>query len=63
MPIEHPNRIHENERFWFEERRNQVRTYDTTRHCGSTQLCGSMKSRTERVRQKVGKDRLCIFIV
>jgi len=28
-----------------------------------TQLCGSMISRTERVRPKVGKDRVCIFFV
>jgi len=27
----HPNGIHENERFWFEERWNRVRRYDTTR--------------------------------
>ena len=27
---QHPNKIHEKERFWFEEHRNQMRTYDTT---------------------------------
>jgi hypothetical protein len=27
----HPNGIHEKERFWFEEGRNRVRKYDTTR--------------------------------
>jgi len=44
----------------LEERRKKVRIYDTTRPWGSTQLRGS-KSRTERVRLKVGKDRVCIF--
>jgi len=46
----------------LEERRN-VKRYDTTRLWGSTQLRGSTKSRTERVRPKVGKDRVWIFIV
>jgi hypothetical protein len=30
MPIELPNRIQENEQFWIQEHRNQVRRYDTT---------------------------------
>jgi len=28
----HPNGIHEIEGFWFEERKNGVRRYDTTQH-------------------------------
>jgi len=44
----HPNGNHEKERFLVEEDRTQVRRYDTTRHCGSTQLRGSTSSRTER---------------
>ena len=52
----HPKRIREKERFWLEERRKRVRRCDTTRPCGST------KSRKERVRSKVGKDRLCISL-
>jgi len=52
----HWNRIHEKERFWFEEHRNRVRRYDTTWRWGSTQLGGSTTSRTERVRPKVGKE-------
>jgi hypothetical protein len=28
--LQHPNRIHEEERLWFEECRNQVGRYDTT---------------------------------
>jgi len=46
----------------LEERRKKVRRNDTTRPWGSTQLRGS-KSRTERVGLKVGKDRVCIFVV
>jgi len=46
----------------LEERRKKVRRYDTTWPWGSTQLHGSTKSRKERVRPKVGKDRLCIFV-
>jgi hypothetical protein len=53
----HPNRIHEKERFWFEEYRNWVRRYDTARRGGST------ISKTKRVRTKVWNDRVCIFIV
>jgi len=45
------------------EERRKVKRYDTTRPWGSTQLRGSTKSRTERVRPKVGKDRVWIFIV
>jgi len=45
------------------EEHRKVRRYDTTRPWGSTQLRRSTKSRTERVRPKVGKDRVCIFIV
>jgi len=45
------------------EERRKVRRYHTTRPWGSTQLRGSTKSRTERVRPKVGKDRVWIFIV
>jgi len=47
----------------LEGRRKKVRRYDTTRPWRSTQLRGSMKSRKERVRPKVGQDRMCIFIV
>jgi len=43
--------------------RDKVRRYDTTLPWGSTQLRGYTKSRTERVRPKVGKDRVWIFIV
>jgi len=32
-----PNRIHEKEWFWLDDRRTRVRRYDTTRLCGSTQ--------------------------
>jgi len=41
----------------------KVRRYDTTQPWGSRQLRGSTKSRTERVRPNVGKDRVWIFIV
>ena len=41
----------------LEECRKKVKRYDTTRPWGS------IKSRTERVRPKVGKDRVWIFIV
>jgi len=44
------------------EEHRKVRRYDTTRPWGSTQLRGSTKSRTERVRPTVGKDRVWIFI-
>jgi len=47
----------------LEERRKKVRRYDTTRPWGSMQLHGSTKSRKERMRTKVGKDRVCIFVV
>jgi len=40
--------------------RRKVRRYDTTRPWGSRQLRGSQ---TERVRPKVGKDRVWIFIL
>jgi len=40
-----------------------VRRSHTTLPWGSTQLNGSTKSRKERVRPKVGKDRVCIFVV
>jgi len=43
--------------------RNRARRYESTRNWGSMKLDGSTKSRTERVRPKVGKDRVCIFIV
>jgi len=39
------------------QERRKIRRYDTTRLWGSTQC------RKERVRPKVGKDRVCIFIV
>jgi len=42
------------------EQRRKVSRYDTTRPWGSTQLRGS---RTERVRPKIGNDRVWIFIV
>jgi len=45
------------------EKRRKVRRYDTTRPWGSTQLCGSTKSRKEQVRRIVGKHRVCIFVV
>ena len=41
----------------LEERRKKVRTYDTTLPWGPT------KSRNQRVRPKVRKDRVCIFVV
>jgi len=47
----------------LEERRKKVRRYDTTLPWGSTQLHGSTKSQKERVRPKVGKDRVYIFVV
>jgi len=53
-------------RFFYiklEECRKKVRRYDTTMPWGSTQLHGSTKSRKERVRPKVGKNRVCIFVV
>jgi len=53
----HPNGIHVKERFWFKECRIQVRRYVTTQHSWSMQLRGST-SRTERVRPKVGKERV-----
>jgi len=43
--------------------RRKLRRYDTTGLWGSTQLHGSTKSWKERVRTKVGKDRVCIFVV
>jgi len=49
--------------FKLEERRKEVRRYDTTRPWGFAQLRGSTKSRKERVRPKVRKDRVCIFVV
>ena len=45
------------------EEHREVRRYDNTRPWGCTQLCGSTKSRTERVRPRVGKDRVWTFIV
>jgi len=48
---------------WLEEHTKKVRRYDTTQPWGSTQLHGSTKSRKEWVRPKVGKDRVCIFVV
>jgi len=47
----------------LEERRNQVRRYDTTQPWGTTQLRKSTKSRKERVRPKVEIDWVCIFVV
>jgi len=52
----HPNASHDKEQFWFKEHRNRVRSHDATRRWGST-------LRKERVRLKVGKERVCIFIV
>jgi hypothetical protein len=46
----------------LEERRNKVRTYETTRPWGSTQLRESTKSQQEQVRPKVGIDRVCIWV-
>ena len=46
----------------LEQRRKKVRRYHSTQLWGSTQLHGSTKSRQERVRPKVGKDRVCIFV-
>jgi hypothetical protein len=40
---------------------NKVRRYDSSQRWGSTQLRESTKSRKERVRAKVGIDRVCIF--
>jgi len=59
----HPNRIHEKEPFLFNERKNWVRRYDTPLRWGSTRSRGSSTSGTERVRPKVGKQRVCIVIV
>jgi len=47
----------------LEERRKKVRIYNTTGRWRSTQLRGSKESWKERVRPKVGKDRMCIFVV
>jgi len=47
----------------LEEHTKKVRRYDTTLLWESTQLHGSTKSRKECVRPKVGKDRVCIFVV
>jgi len=47
----------------LEERRKEVRSYDSPRPWGSTQFRGSTKSRKEQVRPTVGNNRLCIFIV
>jgi hypothetical protein len=54
---QHPHALHGKDRFRFEEHRNLVRRYATSRYWEST------KSQTERVIPKVGKDRVCIFIV
>ena len=62
-PLQHPNRIHDKYWFWFKEHRNWVRRYATNQHWGSMQLRGSMKSRTDRVRPKVGTDRVWILNV
>jgi len=59
----HPNGIHEKGQFWLAEGRNWVRRNDTAWRWRSTQLHGSTKFWTEWVRPKVGKDRVCIFIV
>ena len=47
----------------LEDRREMVRRYDTAQQWGSTQLCGSTKSRKDPVRPKVGKDRVfsCLY--
>ena len=54
-----PTVIPEDNQFWLEEHRKRVRTYDTTQPWGSTIWHVSKKSRKERVRSKVGKDRVC----
>jgi len=59
----HPNGIDVKEGFWLEQRRHGLRGYDTTQCWESAQLCGSTKSRPVRVRLKVVKDRVSIFIV
>jgi len=40
----HPNRIHEKERFWFNQHRNRVRSYHTTWPWGSTDSPSEIKS-------------------
>ena len=54
----HPKGIHEEDRFWLEERWKRVRGND--RVPGREEphkLRGSTKSRKERVRRRAGKDR------
>ena len=59
----HPNGIREAERFLLEERRKKVRRYNTTQPWESAQLPRSTKSRKERVKTTVGRDRVCTFVV
>jgi len=56
--LRHLNVMHEEERFCFEQGRNRVRRYDTTRCWWSRQLHGWRRSRTERVRPEVRNDRV-----
>jgi len=60
---QHPKGCFENKQFWLKEYRKKVNRYDTTQPGGTTQLSGSTKSQQEHVRQKVVKDKVCIFIV
>jgi len=57
MVLEH------NRRFSLEEPTKKMRRNETTRGWESTQLRGSTTSPKERVRPKVGKDRVCVFVV
>jgi len=60
--LQHPDGIHENQRFWLEQCRYRVERYDTTRHWGWRQLCGISKFWKKWVRPKVQNDRVCSFI-
>jgi len=58
----HPKGIHEEERFWVEERRKSARGNGRIPVREEPQkLRGSTKSRKERVRPRAGKDRLPII--
>jgi len=56
---QHSKGIHPKEQFSLVERRKRVRRYDTTQLGGSTSLCGSTESRTERVGSKAGNNWVC----
>jgi len=60
---QHPNGILRPERLMLKEHRKQVRRCDSTQPWGSTQVCGSNKSRNEQVRPNIGKGIVCIGVV